>query len=99
MALTVSTPWWKTKPDDQNHRCRHYIKSEVFKIQLAVITRDLLLDIIDDNTEKRIGGPVGDFSLSLLDVNGDLHEFYAESFFNRHDILTLIVHNRKMKGQ
>ncbi len=45
------------------------------------------------------GGKVftGDFSLSLLDVNGDLHEFYAQSFFNHYYILTLIVHKRKMK--
>ncbi len=99
MALTVSTPWWKTKPNDEDHRCRHYIKSGIFKIQFAVITRELLLEIIDGNTIKRRGGPVGDFSLNLLDVNGDLHEFYAESFFNRHDILTLIIHNRKMKGR
>ncbi len=99
MALTVSTPWWKTKPDDQDHRCRHFIKSRIFDTQFAVITRDLVLEIIDDNTKARKGGPVGDFSLSLLDANGDLHEFYAESFFNRYDILTLIAHKRKMKGR
>ena len=73
MALTVSTPWWKTKPKDQEHRCRHFIKSIIFEVQFAVITRNLVLEIIDDNTTERRGGPIGDFSLSLLDVNGDLH--------------------------
>jgi hypothetical protein len=99
MALVVSTAWWMTKPDDQEHRCRHFIKSGIFETQFAVITKDLLLQIIDDNATKRIGGPVGDFSCCLLDVNSDLHEFYAESFFNRHYILTLIVWSRKIKSQ
>ncbi len=27
---------------------------------------------------------------------GDLHQFYAESFYNQHDVLTLIVHHKKM---
>ncbi|HEA67426.1 MAG TPA: hypothetical protein ENI07_11470 [Desulfobacterales bacterium] len=42
MALTVSTPWWEIKPDDQEHRCRHFIKSGAFKIQFSVITQDIL---------------------------------------------------------
>jgi len=99
MALVVSTPRWEIKPDDQVHRCRHYVKSELFETQFEVITRDLLLEIIDDNTLQRRGGPVGDFSIGLLDINGDLHEFYAESFFNRYYILTLFVHNKKMKNK
>lgn len=95
MALIVSTPWWKTKPNDQEHRCRHYVKSGLYETQFAVITRDLLLEIIDENTTKRRGGPVGAFSLCLPDVNSDLHEFHAESFFNQHDMLTLLAHNNK----
>ncbi len=99
MTLIVSTPSWKTKPDDQNHRCRYFIKSSIFEVQFSGITRDLLLETIDANTTMRRGGPVGDFSLSLLDINGDLHEFYAESFFNTHYIMTIMVHSKKMNNK
>lgn len=97
MALMVSTAWWMKNPDDQEHRCRHFIRSTVFKTQFAVISKEIILKDIDHNTTKRRGGPVGEFTLCLPDVNGDLHEFYAESFFNRHYILTLIIHNKKMR--
>ncbi len=99
MALMVSTPFWKTMPDDQSHRCRHFIKSNLFEVQFAVITKDLLLNIIDTNTTKHQGGPVGNYSLDLVDINGDLHEFYAESFFNRHYILTLMHYSKKINGR
>lgn len=97
MVFVVSTAWWMTKPDDQEHRCRHFIRSKLFETQFAVISRDIVLNDIDENTTKHRGGPVGEFSLCLPDVNGDLHEFYAESFFNQHYVLTLIVHNKQMR--
>lgn len=97
MVCVVSTAWWMTKPDDQEHRCRHLIRSKLFETQFAVISRDIVLNDIDENTTKHRGGPVGEFSLRLPDVNGDLHEFYAESFFNRYYVLTLIVHNKQMR--
>jgi len=97
MVLVVSTAWWMTKPDDQEHRCRPFIRSKLFETQFAVTSRDIVLNDIDENTTKRRGGPVGEFSLCLPDVNGDLHEFYAESFFNRYYVLTLIVHNKQMR--
>ncbi len=97
MVFVVSTAWWMTKLDDQEHRCRHFIRSKLFETQFAVISRDIVLNDIDENTTKRRVGPVGEFSLCLPDVNGDLHEFYAESFFNRYYVLTLIVHNKQMR--
>jgi hypothetical protein len=97
MVFVASTAWWMTKPEDQEHRCRHFIRSKLFETQFAVISRDIVLNDIDENTTKRRGGPVGEFSLCLPDVNGDLHEFYAESFFNQHYVLTLIVHNKPMR--
>lgn len=65
-------------------------------MRFASVSGDFVLNEIDTNTNKRRGGPVGEFEMCLPDVNGDLHEFYAESFYNQHDILTLIVHHKKM---
>ncbi len=97
MVFVVSTAWWMIKPEVQEHRCRHFIRSKLFETQFAVISRDIVLNDIDENTTKHRGGPVGEFSLCLPDVNGDLHEFYVESFFNRYYVLTLIVHNKQMR--
>ncbi|MBW2108211.1 MAG: hypothetical protein JRI36_06030 [Deltaproteobacteria bacterium] len=97
MAVIVNTPWWKEKPDDQEHRCRHFVCSDSFKTRFACVTRDHIISEIDNNTLQRVGGPVGDFTLCLPDVNGDNHEFHAESFFNRHYLLTLVVHFRKLR--
>ena len=95
MALVISTPWWKEIPDDQEDRCRHFVRSKSFRLTFAAISSQLLLDRIDHNTYERKGGPVGDFSFSLPDLNGELHEFYSESFYNMHYILTFIVYQKK----
>ena len=99
MALAVSTPLWTFMAEDQEHQCRHFIGSPKFQMQFAGISRDLIVELIDDNTRKRSGGPVGDFTSCLPNINGDLHEFRAESFYNQHDILTLFVYMKRMKCQ
>ena len=86
MVIAVSTPWWEEKPNDQEDRCRHCVPSKKFSMLFAYISSDIILGDIDNNTNKRSGGPVGEFDLSLPDINGDLHKFYAESFYNKHYI-------------
>ena len=97
MSMVVSTAWWDEKPKDQEHRVRHFIKSNQFEVRFAPASPDFVLNQIDQNTTKRRGGPVGEFEMCLPDVNDELHAFYAESFFNRHYILTLIVYHKKMR--
>lgn len=92
MALVVSTPWWKDVPPDQPHRCRHLIASPRLLLEFPGLTADLVMDSITDNTRWRKGGPVGDFTLGLLDGRGTMHEFAGTSFYNQKDILTLLVH-------
>ncbi|UCH94809.1 MAG: hypothetical protein JSV88_31750 [Candidatus Aminicenantes bacterium] len=97
MAAFVSTPNWLEKLDDQKNRCRIFDRSDKFKEQFGNVHPGTLLSKIDENTTRRRGGPIGDFSLSLEDVNGNHHEFRAESFFNSHYVLTLIVHKIKLE--
>jgi hypothetical protein len=99
MAMIVSTPWWVVKPDDQPERCRHFVVSRRFMQQFSGVPKEELLQEIDRNTSKRRGGPVGDFDFALEDDNGALHEFHAESFFNSHYLLTLIVHRKNLTRQ
>lgn len=97
MLLVVSTPWWLMKPEDQEYRWRHFIPSNKFFNEFINITPDDILTEIDLNTSQKRGGPVGDFGMCLLDNNGNLHEFHAESFFNQHYILTLIAYYKTLK--
>jgi Zn-dependent peptidase ImmA (M78 family) len=99
MALMVSTPWWTTKPEDQEFQWRHFIRSKRFIEYFHSITPYEILDEINQNTVKRRGGPVGDFGFYLKDNNGDLHEFFAQSFFNQHYLLNLIVHRKKITAK
>lgn len=90
MVAFISTPHWQQKPVEQPNRWRHFIKSNEFERRFKTINPDTILADIDNNTSKRKGGPVGDFCLSLKDINDDQHEFRAESFFNSYYILTFI---------
>jgi hypothetical protein len=97
MALVISTPWWKDIPDDQEDRCRHFIPSKKFLMNFPCVNPSMILPEIDENSFERRGGPVGEFGLCLPDVNTEMHEFYAESFFNQHYIITFLVYRGKMK--
>lgn len=99
MAMMVSTPYWKAKPEDQPERWRHCVGSVQFLDAFCSVTPADLLSRVDAHTQQRRGGPVGDFSFSLDDDNGDAHEFHAESFYNGHYILTLFVEVRKRSAR
>jgi hypothetical protein len=96
MAAFISTPFWLEKPGDQKERWRYLVCSDKFKEQFGNVLPITLLEKIDCNTTERRGGPIGEFSLSLEDVNGNWHRFHAESFFNRHYVLTLIVYEKHL---
>jgi hypothetical protein len=92
MAMLVSTAYWDTKPADQVKRWRYFVRSKKFAEQFRNVTPQQVLHSLDSNCDMRRGGPVADFTFSLSDDNGVLHEFHVESFYNTHDILTLCVH-------
>lgn len=95
MVMLVSTPYWKVKPADQPERWRYFIKSKKFIKQFSNIKPEQVLTKLDDNSNIRRGGIVADFTFPLIDDNGVLHEFHAESFYNTHYLLTLCVQTRK----
>lgn len=98
MALLVSTAWWDDMPEDQEGRCRHFVRSPKFCLIFGNISHEILLAEIDGNTNQRRGGPVGEFDFGLPDANGIMHEFYAESFYNGHYVLTFIAYQKQMQS-
>lgn len=96
MLFVVSTPWWHDVPADQPHRCRHVVPSPRCAREFAAVDTDALRDAITGSTRAVSGGPAGDFDTCLFDLNGDPHEFTGMHFYNRHDVLTLVVHRRRL---
>ncbi len=99
MVMVVSTPYWMDTPDDQQSPLRHFVRSAQFKGEFSSSDPERILLEIDRNIWERTGGPVGDFGLCLQNDNCTPHEFRAESFFNRHYVLTMIVHQQKLDGR
>ncbi len=82
-----------------SRRKRAAPKSKEFNVRFSEVTQDEIVEKIDENTNIRRGGIVGEYAFSLYDVNGDLHEFQAESFFNHYYILTLVVHKKALPSK
>jgi hypothetical protein len=95
LAGLISTPWWMPKPDDQITRCRHFVRSRRFEREFPSVSPDQLLQTVNRHTQRRRGGIVGEFTVSLENVAGELADFYAESFFNQHYLLTLFVQTKR----
>lgn len=93
MLGVVSKPYWE---DNDGNLCKYFIASSKFSTMFPAIKPDFVLNQIQTYTAKKSGGPIGQSELTFLDANGEAHIFYSESFYNRYDILTLIVYRQKV---
>jgi hypothetical protein len=92
LAGVVSTAHWDSKPDDQQTRCRHLVRSSEFALLFPQVSGENLRQIIDANTGRRRGGPIGRFEMKLTGLPmSRTHSFLGESFYNSHYVLTLFT--------
>lgn len=91
MLGVISKALWQAPSEPAERRCRYLIASSAFKKQFGVLRRIDVINFIDSYVRCRRGGPVGSGEVTIPDLNGDDHNFVAESFNNRYDLLTLIV--------
>lgn len=94
MAMAVLTPPWEPLPEGQPSACRHFGTSARFAREFGSQDPSAIINQIQANVEMRRGGPVGEFALSIPDKNGDARLFDVECFYNRYDILALLVCHR-----
>ncbi|MGZ6298710.1 MAG: hypothetical protein ACXWM2_04925 [Parachlamydiaceae bacterium] len=85
----VSIPIWKW--DGKEERCRYLITSPSFARQFSKVSKEIALAQFENKIAKRSGGPLGNYEAHFVDTNGDLRVFKGQTFFNRHDLLTLFV--------
>jgi Zn-dependent peptidase ImmA (M78 family) len=79
---------------DPANPCRYCVESPPFRQRFGVLREiDLFAAIVGYCGAQR-GGNLGRGELLLQDVNGDSHVFEFETFFNRHEALTLGLWSR-----
>jgi hypothetical protein len=79
---------------DPANPCRYCVESPPFRQRFGVLREiDLFAAIVGYCGAQR-GGTLGRSELLLQDVNGDRHVFEFETFFNRHEALTLGLWSR-----
>ncbi len=83
-------------PEDFNplDPCRYFIRSTAFANQFPHVTEIEVFDILTSYCAPKKGGPLGTREFTLTDSNGDVHLFTTETFFNRHEALTLAARLR-----
>lgn len=95
MLAVISTPWWQPVPKVHPSRHRHIDVSPRFAHDFGSVSNEVVGAIVSAHTSYASGGPVGDFVCTLADRRGDAREFRGECFFNRYDLLTLLVEQRR----
>jgi len=86
----ISKANWDSPFDSAEIRCTHLIRSPLFKAQFGAVLRATVTEFIDSYVTCRRGGPVGDSEVALANRAGTAIPFQSETFYNQHDLLTLI---------
>lgn len=74
---------------------RYFIRSPKFARSFSSVSEMELWKHIRCYCSGRKGGPLGESEITLIDDNGEAHDFHFETFFNSYDALTLGVYLRK----
>jgi hypothetical protein len=72
-----------------NAPCKYFIVSPAFREQFGLISEREMFEALLGYCRNASGGPLGAEEVVLMDVNGEPHVFWFETFFNRHEALTL----------
>jgi hypothetical protein len=74
---------------DPANPCRYYIQSPPFRENFGTLKETDIFAAIVGYCGLQRGGSLGQREIVLHDTNGDRHVFLFETFFNRHEALTL----------
>jgi hypothetical protein len=85
--------FWRADFDPANP-CRYLIRSRSFAARFSRVTEPEVFDAIRSYCAPCRGGPLGEAEIPIVDDNDQAHVFSFETFFNRHEALTLAVYLR-----
>lgn len=91
VALVTGHPHpTRRKPDfDAANPCRYCVESPMFRERFGALKETELFAAIVGYCGAQSGGILGQSEVVFADRNGDPHLFNFETFFNRHEALTL----------
>lgn len=83
---------------DPANPCRYCVQSPSFRDRFGAMTEVHLFDVAASYCGSQSGGSLGQEDVLLPDNNQERHVFTFETFFNRHEALTLGVWTRPHTG-
>lgn len=92
LGMVGPPPWHSTTNGGVG--CRYFIRSATFMQQFGNVTENFICELLRTCATRRRGGPIADEDIELVDDCGQKHRFHLESFYNRHEVLTLLIHKR-----
>jgi hypothetical protein len=82
-------PRFRPKSFNPADPCRYFIRSPAFDQFFSGVTEAEIFAALGSYCAPRRGGPLGEVEMPIVDDNGEAHIFLFETFFNRHEALTL----------
>ena len=87
----VGSPPWEVLASGAEP-CRYFIRSAKFIEQFTNVVEQNACNLLRSCSSRRRGGPIADDDVVLVDDCGQKHVFHLESFYNRHEVLTILIH-------
>jgi hypothetical protein len=84
----------RTEDFDENDPCRHFIQSPAFARRFSKLRQTTVFDQVVTYCNAKLGGPIGEADVVLIDDNGEEQVFWFQTFYNRYSALTLGIHQR-----
>lgn len=85
-------PWNVPDNFDPSHPCRYFIESPAFRRQFGSVSEVSAFKAMRSYASRKSGGPLGEGEAVFVSTAGERHRFLMQTFFNRHEALTLGVH-------
>jgi len=98
LGLITAHPHVLRRPTDFDltKPCRYFIQSPLFASQFSAVAETEVFEEVSSYCGAQSGGPLGEGEIVLTDDNHDQHVFFFETFFNKHEALTLGRYLRKL---
>jgi hypothetical protein len=77
---------------DPNNPCRYFIRSRVYVDEFSNIGEQDVFRIVQKACTYKKGGPIAGGEVLVMNTRGEKHLFTLETFYNRYEALSLILH-------
>ena len=77
---------------DPKAPCRYFIESPAFRERFGIVTEVAAFEAMQGYASSARGGSLGEGDVVFVGRDGERHGFHMETFFNRHEALTLGTH-------